>query len=103
MALVPLRDPRAVMHQADQDKIETVVGVADLVGTLRKLSLSDLRANIAKHQVSSSDIDNEFEHNTAWVLRRAEQLRQPVPSRHPAGAVIWVKLAPDVPAMSSGN
>jgi hypothetical protein len=36
--------------------------MADLVGTLRKLSLSDLRANIAKQQVSSSDIDDEFEH-----------------------------------------
>jgi hypothetical protein len=77
---------------------ETVVGVADLVGTLPKLSLSDLRANVAKHQVSASDIDAEFKHNTAWVLQRAERLRQLVPYRHPAGAVIWVNLAPEVAA-----
>jgi hypothetical protein len=77
---------------------KTVVGVADLVGTLSKLSLSDLRANVAKHKVSASDIDDEFKHNTAWVLQRAERLRQPVPYRHPAEAVIWVNLAPEVAA-----
>jgi hypothetical protein len=75
---------------------KTVVGVADLVGTLPKLSLSDLTANVDKHQVSASEIDDEFKHNTAWVLQRAERLRQPVPYRHPAGAVIWVNLAPEV-------
>jgi hypothetical protein len=77
---------------------KTVVGVADLVGTLPKLSLSDLTANVDKHRVSASEIDDEFKHNTAWVLERAEQVRQPVPYRHPAGAVIWVNLAPEVAA-----
>jgi hypothetical protein len=32
------------------------------------------------------------------VLQRAERLRQPVPYQHPAGAVIWVNLAPEVAA-----
>jgi hypothetical protein len=68
---------------------KTVVGVANLVGTRPKLSLSDLRANIAKHQVSVSEIDNKFKHNTAWVLEHARPLRQPVPFRFPVGAVIW--------------
>jgi hypothetical protein len=77
---------------------KSVVGVADLVITLPKLSLSDLRANVAKHQVSASGIDDEFKHNTAWVLQRAERLRQPVPFRFPASAVIWVNLAPEVAA-----
>jgi hypothetical protein len=43
---------------------KTVVGVADLVGTLPKLSLSDLRANVGKHQVSASEID-EFSSSSA--------------------------------------
>jgi hypothetical protein len=61
-------------HRADQKGARTVVGVANLVSTLPKVSLSDLRANVAKHQVSASEIDDEFKHNTAWVLQRAEPL-----------------------------
>ena len=38
---------------------KTVVGVADLVGTVPKLSRSDLK-NVAKHRVPESDIDDEF-------------------------------------------
>lgn len=78
---------------------KTVVGVADLVGTLPKLSLSDLRANVAKHQVSASEIDDEFKHNTAWVLQRARPLRRPVPFHFPRGAVIWVNLDAAVTAI----
>ena len=48
------------LHRADQKGSKTVVGVADLVGTLSKLSLSDLTANVAKHQVSASEIDGGF-------------------------------------------
>jgi hypothetical protein len=66
---------------------KTVVSVADLVGALPKLSLSDLRANVGKHQVSASNIDDEFKHNTAWVHQHARPLREPVPYRHPASAL----------------
>jgi hypothetical protein len=46
----------------------------------------------------TSDIYDEYKHNTVWVLQSAAQLRQPVPYRHPAGAVIWVNLDPEVAA-----
>jgi hypothetical protein len=75
---------------------KTVVGVADLVGTALKLSRSDLRANVAKHQVRASGADENSKYDTAWVLERARPLPHPVPYRHPAGAVIWVNLDPDV-------
>ena len=78
---------------------KTVIGVADLVGTVPKLSLLALRASASKHQVPASQIDEDFKHNTAWVLERARPLGQPVPFRFPAGAVIWVNLDPDVSAM----
>jgi hypothetical protein len=78
---------------------KTVIGVADLVDTVPKLSQSALKASVAKHQVPAREIDEEFRHNTAWVLDRAQPLRQPVPYRHPAGAVIWVNLDPDFSAM----
>jgi hypothetical protein len=78
---------------------KAIIGVADLVGTLPKLSLSDLRANIVKHQVPEDRIGDDFKHSTAWVLERAQPLREPVPYRHPPGAVIWVNLDPWVSAM----
>jgi hypothetical protein len=78
---------------------KAVVGVADLIGTVPLLSQSDLKASVDKHQVPERKIDEEFKHNTAWVLERARRLREPVPYRHPAGAVIWVNLDPEVSEM----
>jgi hypothetical protein len=75
---------------------KAVVGVADLVGTVLKLSRSDLRANVAKHQVRASGAGENSKYDTGWVLERARPLPQPVPYRHPAGAVIWVNLDPNV-------
>jgi hypothetical protein len=77
---------------------KAVIGVAELVETLPKLSVSDLKASFEKHRVPESDIGEDFKHSTAWVLQRARSLRKPVPYRHPAGAVIWVNLDPGVTA-----
>ena len=49
----------------------TVLGSAELTGTLPKLARSDLIANVAKHRVPESDIDADFKWSTAWVLERA--------------------------------
>lgn len=78
---------------------KAVVGVADLVGTLPGLSQSDLKAGVAKHQVPESEIDEQFKHNTAWVLERTRPLRHPVTYQHPTGAVIWVNLDSAVTAV----
>src|SRR5882757_4024400 len=59
--------------------LKSVVGVADLIGTMPKLSQSHLKANVNKHQVPQSEIDEDFKWSTAWVLERARPLRQPVP------------------------
>jgi hypothetical protein len=76
----------------------TVIGIADLTGTLPKLSRSDLIANVAKHRVPQHEIGVDFRWNMAWVLEGAQPLREPVPYRHPPGAVIWVNLPPEVAA-----
>lgn len=77
---------------------KTIVGVADLVGTLPKLSRAALQANVAEHQVTR-EIGEDFKHSTAWILESARPLSEPAPYRHPSGAVIWVNLDPDVAAM----
>ena len=77
----------------------TVLGSAELAGTLPKLARSDLIGNVAKHRVPEGDIDADFKWTTAWVLERARPLREAIPYRHPPGAVIWVDLTPEVAAM----
>ena len=74
----------------------TVIGVADLVGTLPKLSRSKLISNVKKHQAPAREFRGDLKYTTAWVLRRAMRLNKPVAYRHPAGAVIWVNLSPEV-------
>jgi hypothetical protein len=76
-----------------------VIGVADLVGTLPKLSPADLKASFGKHRIPENEIGQDFKHSTAWVLQRPRPLLEPVPYSHPAGAVIWVNLDPGVTAM----
>ena len=76
----------------------TVIGIADLIATLSKLSRSDLLANMAKHQVPEHEIGADFRWNVAWVLEGACPLRKPVPYHHPPGAVIWVNLPREVTA-----
>ena len=78
---------------------KTVIGLADLIETLPKLPRSELRASFAKHRVPKSEIDDDFKWSTAWVLQGARSLQEPVPYRHPAGAVIWVNLDPKVAAV----
>ena len=78
---------------------KTVIGAADLGHTLPKLSRAELKASIAKHRVPEREIGEDFKHSTAWVLEHARPLCKPIPYRHPAGAVIWVNLDPEVAAM----
>jgi hypothetical protein len=70
----------------------TIVGVADLIDTRPELSPAELKANVEKHGVPESRIGDNFRHSTAWLLERAQPLREAVPYRHPPGAVIWVNL-----------
>jgi hypothetical protein len=75
---------------------KTVIGVADLVGVLPKLSRSELIENVPRRRVPASEIGEDFKHAPAWVLEHVWPLRDPVPYRHPPGAVIWVNLDPEV-------
>ena len=74
----------------------TVVGVAELVGTLPKLSRSSLISNVKKHRTSRREFHGDLKYTTAWILRRAVRLHKPAAYLHPAGAVIWVNLRPEV-------
>jgi len=76
----------------------TVVGVADLVSVIGPLSLKELSANRRKAGFDSDEhlFRLPSKQTFAWVLQNPRRLRQPVPYSHPSGAVIWVRLKPDV-------
>src|SRR5262249_9028644 len=67
----------------------TVLGVAELTGTLPKLTCAALIANVTKHRVPANETTPEFKWTTAWVLENARPLRKPIPYHHRPGAVIW--------------
>ena len=82
-----------------------VVGVAALVDTTGELDDDQLRRTFQFHRVPLDHFDQEGRRKWrhAWILEGARQLRNPVPYHHPSGAVVWVRLTPDVVAQVSSQ
>lgn len=75
----------------------TVVGICTLVEVIGPLTLKDMKDNAKRIGCKSSELTSTYYKNTyAWVLGNIERLPQPVPYKHPSGAVIWVKLSNSV-------
>ncbi len=76
----------------------TIVGVAELVGVVGPLSLKELSANWRKAGFDRNEhlFRLPYKQTFAWVLQNPKRLPLPVPYNHPSGAVIWVRLKPDV-------
>lgn len=71
----------------------TIVGVCDLVDCIGPLSEPTFRKNAAKAGMPRSEARLGSYRNTyAWVMTKPRHLKDPVPYKHPSGAVIWVKL-----------
>lgn len=71
-----------------------VVGTCELVDVVGPLSLEELQTNEGRTGFRPDTL--YYEKSYAWVLRNAHRLSEPIPYRHPHGAVIWVKLDPSV-------
>lgn len=70
-----------------------VVGVCDLLDVIGPLTTKALRDNVARHRVPRSGW-RHYDRPHAWTLCDARRLREPVPYKHPPGAMIWVNLSP---------
>ena len=77
-----------------QSKTGHVVGTCELVDVVGPLSLKELQANEGRTGFRPDEL--YYQKTYAWVLRNARRLPIPIPFRHPHGAVIWIKLEPDV-------
>ena len=86
-----------------------VVGTCELVNVVGPLSLSDFRKTTKNHCVKPSAVGKHlpYKETYAWVLSNVKPLREPVPYKHPRGAVIWVNLLPrvsnDVSVLKAGR
>lgn len=68
-----------------------VWGTVDLVDCI-PCPVGIFNTNIDKHRIE--DLSGAFRYNQtwAWVLENPVKYDEPVPYKHPQGAVIWVKL-----------
>lgn len=71
-----------------------IYGLVDLVGSLGPFTHDQMLDNQLNHMISSEQLADPkvAKWNNAWVLKNVVQLRNPVPYKHPSGAVIWVNL-----------
>jgi predicted kinase len=71
----------------------TIIGVCDVVDCIPILTDEQFRRNARKAGSKPSEVSLGYYKNTfAWVLANPQYLKAPVPYKHPAGAIIWVKL-----------
>jgi hypothetical protein len=85
-----LRGPIALI----QSKLGQVVGTCEVIDVVGPLSLAELKRNARRTGFQPSQLP--YLTTYAWVLRSAQRLPDPIPYRHPPGAVIWVRLEPRV-------
>ena len=70
-----------------------IAGVCDVIDCIGPLSAYAFRKNAAKAGMRPNEAELGWYQNTyAWVFSNPRRLKDPVPYKHPAGAVIWVNL-----------
>jgi hypothetical protein len=77
-----------------ESKSGHVVGTCEVVDVIGPLTLATLNKNA--HRTGFRARALPYPTTYAWAVRDARRLPEPVPYRHPSGAVIWVKLEPKV-------
>jgi len=73
-----------------ESKSGHVMGTCDVVDVLGPLTVPELRRNARRTGFRPNELP--YATTYAWVVRDASRLPEPVPYRHPSGAVIWVRL-----------
>ena len=70
-----------------------VIGVCDLAECIGPLTANSFRKNAAKAGIRPSEATlGRYPQTYAWVLEKPKRLKNPVPYKHPSGAIIWVTL-----------
>lgn len=67
-----------------------VIGEVELLDCLPALSAEEAAQCLAMHRVEDAALLSRWP--VPWVMTRPHRYRQPIPYKHPPGAVTWVKL-----------
>ena len=66
-----------------------ILGSVNLINSL-PMNLNDWHYFWPKHRVFTDDLP--YKNTYAWVLENPIVFKEPIPYKHPMGAVIWVNL-----------
>lgn len=69
-----------------------VVGSVDIIDSLPACSLEEMLAHQHRHRIPTERLQDLASWRHPWVLSSACRWAQPVPYRHPQGAVVWVRM-----------
>ena len=67
-----------------------IIGEADLVDCVGHLSLDDLKSNFTYTQYDVQSNMLKYKKTYAWILKNPKIYKDPIPYKHPQGAIIWV-------------
>ncbi|MFT4311602.1 MAG: ASCH domain-containing protein [Candidatus Woesearchaeota archaeon] len=67
-----------------------IVGECEVVDCSDELTLEEYLKNKDKH--CSENTKLTYKKTYAWVLKNAKRYSKPLKYKHPAGAIIWVKV-----------
>lgn len=68
-----------------------VFGTINLVDSIF-INKDILKSNINKHRIIDTD-DIKYKTIYAWILSKPNRFKEPIPYKHPLGAVVWVNLS----------
>ncbi|ENQ3080414.1 ASCH domain-containing protein [Bacillus cereus] len=69
-----------------------VFGTIDLIDS-KKLSLEEYQQSESFHKVPAQNcLQEPYKYTHAWIFQNPTPLKEPIPYKHPMGAVIWVNL-----------
>ncbi len=68
-----------------------IFGECELVDTI-KLDLDQYKISVNKHCINVKQDILPYKNTYAWVLQNPQEYNNPIPYKHPMGAVIWVNI-----------
>jgi ASCH domain len=72
-----------------------VVGSCRIIDVLGPLTMEDMRLNVETHLTPESELilgGLPYRSTYAWVLAEPRTFEEPIPYKHPSGAITWVDL-----------
>lgn len=72
-----------------------IAGACEIVDVFGPLSVEDMMAHTAAHLTPADELlltGLPYKNTYAWVLANPQRFEDPIPYKHPSGAITWVDL-----------